>query len=288
MGIAVLSLYLIELRRPQLDAWPAVISSIGAPVGIAAGALTGGVISDVLGFSGQWIYVVVNVLLAGCLVGLLRSPKTTPRQRGLLASLRPVLAAPTSMGWLCAALSTAMVAAWSVGSLYQSLGSAMVATYLDHNGSLFAGVVVGMVIGLTTVGGPSFARVSPTTATFCSLLTITVGMIGMVLGLHLHDEPVFLVFSAVSGVGFGGATTGILRTVMAEVPSDEIGRFLTIVYLAGFVGSAFPAAIAAILDSHVGIRVALVGHASFVVAFAIVSSALLARVQMESSTTARG
>ena len=279
VGLPVLTIYLIELRVPRPDMWPALISSVGAPLGIAIGAFAAGVLTETLGFSGYWIYVVVNLSLACCLRGLLRSPSTTSRRVGGLDAFRPALSAPKGLRLLCAATGAAMVSAWSIGSLYQSLGAPMAVEYLGHQGPLFAGVVVGLVIGLTTVGGPLLARASHFNAAFCSLLMIVVGMMMMVRGLHLRSDVVFLAFSALSGISFGGATTAILRIVVAEVPTEEMSRFLTTLYLAGFIGSGLPSAVAAVAEPYVGVRAAVVGYAAFIAVFAVLAGALLTRVR---------
>jgi len=279
MGLPVLSIYLIELRSPRPDMWPALISSVGAPLGIAVGAFAAGVLTGPLGFSGYWIYVVVNLLLTCCLLGLLRSPSTTSRRVGGLTAFMPALSAPKGLRLLCVATGAAMVSAWSIGSLYQSLGAPMAVEYLDHQGPLFAGAVVGLVIGLTTVGGPLLAKTSHFNAAFCSLLMIVVGMMMMVRGLHLRSDVVFLIFSALSGISFGGATTAVLRIVVAEVPTDEMSRFLTTLYLTGFIGSGLPCAVAAVAEPYVGLRVAVVGYAAFIAVFAVLAVALLTRVR---------
>ena len=80
--------------------------------------------------------------------------------------------------------------------------------------------------------------------------------------------------SAVTGLGFGGAYLGALRSVMSTVPVDSRAATLSAVLTVSYAAFSVPAIIAGWAATRVGLRDAAIGYAIAVILVTFASMAI--------------
>jgi MFS family permease len=93
-AISALGSALIDLERAPGHG--VTVNSIAPTLGLALGAIGSSIISEHLPRPTETIYLVFLVLFVLEIVGIWAAPETVPSQPGALASMRPVLAVPSS------------------------------------------------------------------------------------------------------------------------------------------------------------------------------------------------
>ena len=82
----------------------------------------------------------------------------------------------------------------------------------------------------------------------------------------------YLVGSAIAGLGFGPSFAGSLRALAPLVGLTERGELLTAVYVTSYLGFSVPALAAGVLTTHIGLRATANGYAAVIVALALIAT----------------
>jgi predicted MFS family arabinose efflux permease len=106
-------------------------------------------------------------------------------------------------------------------------------------------------------------------------LVLIAGAVVTFVSIELGTPAVFLVGTAVAGLGFGPAFVGAYRTVVAFAVPDDRAGLITAVYVVSYLATGIPAVIGGIATSRYGLsRTALV-YSLVVAALAAVAVILL-------------
>jgi MFS family permease len=189
--------------------------------------------------------------------------------------MRPRLAVPPRQRSLFAGVVAAFVAAWTLGGFYQSLGPRFARDLLYGDTYVFAGLVVASVLAVTATGGPLTGALAPRRATLVGLATLAVGTVTLVWALSMHQTAAFFVASFVAGAGFGAATTGAMRSLLADVHNTEVAGIFSAVYLVSYLGAAVPAFLGGRLIPPFGLMKVTVGYAGLVLALALAAAVIV-------------
>lgn len=218
------------------------IASAAAPfAGTGLGALSAGIAVSYLPWPTHLIYLGLLAVLLLQSVGVLAVLAPTPTQPGLLRSLRPRVAVPSSARSAFAAAAPAAFAAWAVAGLFGSLGPAVLRAMAPQSPSVLGGFAlfeVAIVGSLATIAVRSWEGRRQLT---WGLSTVIVGIAALAVTIATGTVVGFVVVAVVVGVGLGSALQGSIRTTVPLVEAHERAGLLAAVYLVSYAGLGIPA-----------------------------------------------
>jgi MFS family permease len=123
-----------------------------------------------------------------------------------------------------------------------------------------------------------FRNSAPADAMLIGALALLAG-VGVTLGgIEAPSSVLFLLGTAVAGVGFGVAFLGGFRILSALAPPAERARMVATIYVVCYLSLSLPAIVAGVAATHSGLHDASLGYAAFVgVLSAIAVASALAR-----------
>lgn len=239
-----------------LDVHPergSLVNSIAPLTGMAAGAMLS---CALLVFqlaplhSGYLLLLGVFVLL---LIGLACTPETGLRRSGAWASLRPSIAVPPQARTAFWRVMPGNVAVWMVGGFYLSLMPSLLAQNTPTVSPWLSGI---SVAALTLSGAVAIllARRTAATPTLCAgALCLIVGMTLMLFAVHRASTGWLLAGACITGLGFGMAFLGALRSVLPLAKPHERAGLTAVFYIESYLANSVPAIIAGYLTQHLGL-----------------------------------
>jgi len=230
----------------------ATANAVAPAFGTATGGMLAGLLVQYLPAPTHLIYAVLGVVFILQGIGVALMAETIAPAPGALASLKPQFKLPAATrGPLLLALPV-LVASWALGGFYASLGPMLVRGMLGI-GSAFLGGLALFVLAAS--GGLAVLalqhRAPRAMMTFgASMLAAGVGIV--VLTLPLHSLAVFLVGTAVAGMGFMSGFQGAVRSIVLFAPPHERAGVLSIVFIVSYLSMGVPAIVAGALVTRHG------------------------------------
>ena len=183
------------------------------------------------------------LMLAAFVAGILAvavMPEPGGRRPGWLGSLRPQVRVPRAIGTTFIAALPSLIATWALSAFYLSLGPELAAQLLHSANLLWGGLAVFLLLGVGSVTAVAVAHIAPRACMVGGCLFLLAGA-GLTLGAVAGSVSVlFLLGTAVAGIGFGPAWTGAYRLLVSDVaPGDrpaggrDLHRRLPVVQRAG-------------------------------------------------------
>lgn len=174
-------------------------------------------------------------------------------------SLRPHISVPPEARGAFAVATPCLVAVWALAGFYLSLGPSLVAQQIHSHNLMWGGVLILLFTGLGAAGSVALAKGEPSSVMLGGCLVLIAGAVVTFVSIELGTPAVFLVGTAVAGLGFGPAFMGAFRAVVAlAVPGDRAG-LVTAIYVVSYLATGIPAVIGGIATSRYGLsRTALV------------------------------
>jgi MFS family permease len=274
---SALSAALIDLQ-PEGSTRAPVVNSFIPGFGLAVGAL---VTSALVQYAPAPTHLIWWLLLGGfalAILGVLAVPESVARHPGALRSLRPRLGVPRAcLGEFIAGVP-GLVALWALGGLYLSLGPSLAASITGSHNLLWGGVVIVLLAGVGSLSSLLFRNSAPADAVLWGALALLAGVGVTVGGIEAPSAVLFLLGTAVAGVGFGVAFLGGFRILSALAPPAERARMVATIYVVCYLSFSLPAIVAGVAATHSGLHDASLGYAAFVgVLSAIAAASALAR-----------
>jgi MFS family permease len=258
-----------------------VLNSITAFVGLTAGSLGAAILVTYAPDPRQLVYAVLLVLSALEAVILRAMPETAQPRAGALASLRPHVSVPAQARGALVRLTPVTIASWALGGFYFSLMPALVRVATGVSLPLVGGLVVGALTLSGAISVLSLRSVPPARMLRGGIPALAVGVAITLAGMRLQLVWLMLVGTVVSGLGFGAAFAGTMRTVLPLADSAERAGLLAAFYVEGYLSFSLPAVLAGLAVPMAGLTVtaAVYGAAVIVMALASLFAVGFARAQ---------
>ncbi|MGW0043144.1 MFS transporter [Rhodococcus sp. NPDC003348] len=239
----------------------ALASSLGGALGAALGPLIGGAVAQYLPDPLRTPYVLFLVGLVPAVIALCLLPRGD-RDRG--ARLLRLPAVPITIRRTFWISTIAVALAWGAVGLFQSVVPSWISGLLGVQ-NLVVGAFAAALVTLVSVATQAVSgRLAGRRAERLGLVTLAVGMVGLLIVDLTPSLALLFAVTAVVGVGHGLAFAGGLRSVNAAVlehaPGSQgavIGAFFAVSY----VGLAVPAICAGVAITAWGMRTAVIGLA---------------------------
>lgn len=268
-AMGVLGAGLLELEHPEMPGRGALVNSVAPMVGLALGGIACSAIVEWLVSPTRTVYLVLFTALALQLVGVLLSPETTARRPGAVRALRPKVGLPASARAAILVGTPATIACWSLGGLNLSLGPAVARAVTGWNSPLLGGFLVLLLAGTGSVAVYGLRRRDGRSTMFVGTIALTVGMAGSLYAIDTGQSATFLIATVVSGFGFGGAFSGVMRMVIPLVAPGERAGLLASMYVISYVAFSLPAVLAGLAVSRYGLLPTARVYAVVVLALAV-------------------
>jgi MFS family permease len=276
-GVATgtLSAVLLDLQ-PRPGRGPTV-SAVGPSLGLAAGALAAGALVQHGPAPRQLVFWLLLAAFLVAAAALAAVPETVPYSRGWLRAVRPRVGVPPAARATFLAVTPMVVAGWALTGFYLSLGPSLTANLTGGDDRLVAGLPLAAIFGAGAVGSLLTPRWTAARAVLIGAPLFVLGTGVTIAAVAAGQFWLYLVGSAIAGLGFGPSFAGSLRALAPLVGLTERGELLTAVYVTSYLGFSVPALIAGVLTTHIGLRATANGYAAVIVALALAATAAYAR-----------
>jgi MFS family permease len=168
-------------------------------------------------------------------------------------------------------LTPVTIASWALGGFYFSLMPSLVRVATG----VTLPIVGGLIVSALTLSGLSSVLALRTVSTgrilVAGIPALASGVAITLAGVHAQLVWLMLLGTIVSGIGFGAAFSGTMRTVMPLAQADERAGLLSAFYVAGYLSFSLPAVLTGFLAPIVGLRLAADVYGVAVIVMALAS-----------------
>jgi hypothetical protein len=221
----------------------------------------------------QLIFVVLLVLSTVEAAILWFMPETAELKPGALASLRPRVRVPPAALGTFASIAPVTIASWALGGFYFSLMPAVVRIATGTTLPVIGGVVVATLTFVGAVVVVAFRKVAPERMLRLGIVGLAVGVTITLAGVQSQRVWIMILGTVVSGMGFGSAFSGALRSLIPWAQPNERAALLSAFYVEGYLAFSLPAVLAGFLAPLVGLTRAADFYGVGVILLALVSLA---------------
>jgi hypothetical protein len=254
-----------------------VINSVTAFVGLTAGSLGSAALVTFAPDPTQLVYIVLLTLSAAELALLWHMPETTQSKSGALASLRPHVRVPMQARSALAQLTPVNIASWALGGFYFSLMPSLVRVATGATLPIVGGFVVAALTFSAAVAVLSLRRVRAQRMLLGGIPALALGVAITLFGGQTQFVVIMLLGTIVSGLGFGAAFSGTIRSVIPLAQADERAGLLSAFYVEGYLAFSLPAMLAGFLAPILGLPLAADIYGATVILLAVASLLAMAR-----------
>jgi hypothetical protein len=135
-----------------------------------------------------------------------------------------------------------------------SLGPQLSATLFQTHDAITSAIGVVVLASFASAAQLRFGRIAPWIAASAGSIALAAGTMLIVAALALGSPVVFLVGSAIGGVGFGLAFLGGLRALVAVIPNTHRAGVMSAFYLVAYASLSVPAVIAGVVVRRLGLE----------------------------------
>jgi MFS family permease len=248
-----------------------VLNSITAFGGLTAGSLGAAVLVTYAPDPRQLVYLVLLVLSAVEALILWSMPETAQLRAGALASLRPHISVPAQARDVLVRVTPVTIASWALGGFYFSLMPALVRVATGVSLPVVGGLVVSALTFSGAISVLSLRSAAPSRMLSGGIVALAVGVAITLAGVREQLVWLMLFGTVISGIGFGAAFSGTLRSVLPLARTDERAGLLAAFYVAGYLSFSLPAVLAGLAVPMVGLTVAAYVYGTAVIVMALAS-----------------
>lgn len=275
--ISALSAAVLDLAPRGRTATAALWNALSPGIGLALGALVSGVALDLTGQPLLDVFAPLTVVYVVLAALFLLAPETAPRRPGAWASLSFRLSIPAGIRADFWRAAPAVIAGWATGGLFLSLGATIVRTELGGEAHTWQGLSVAMLAGVGALTAFAMRRRRPRTTVIFGTAALASGTALSLLALGAGSLPFYLVATAITGMGFGTAFSGVVASLAPRIPATERADTFAVIFLLAYLAFGVPAVVAGALVGVVGLGPVCVGYGLVVIALAVVALVLRVR-----------
>jgi MFS family permease len=267
LATATLGATILDLDRSRGP----VLNSITAFAGLSAGSLGAAALVTYAPDPAQLVYFVLLAVSAIEAALLLRMPETAPAKPGAFQSLLPHVNVPVAARNALVQLTPVTIASWALGGFYFSLMPSLVRIATGATQPIVGGLVVSTLTlsGVTSV--LALRNIPPEKTVVAGIMALTSGVAITLAGAHTQLVVGMLAGTIVSGVGFGAAFSGAMRTILPLAKAEERAGLLSAFYVEGYLSYSLPAILAGSFAPMVGLTTAADGYGGAVILMALIS-----------------
>ena len=243
-AIGTLSAGIVSLAPPGRERLAGLLNALIPSIGLGLGALIAGAFAEYAPNPTVFVFVVVAAALAVLVILFGFAHESDERRDGALASLVPRVRVAASVRRSFVRATPSLFAPWAQMGLTLSLLVSLAAVQFGIRNHFESGLIVVVVCLAGTVSGFALRDVSPARSNNLGAIGLIVGIGVTLTGLYVGSLTVFVLGSALGGLGLGASMSGSIRTLSVLPAAHERGEFFAAVYVVGYLAFSVPAVIA--------------------------------------------
>ncbi len=211
---------------------------------------------------------------AAALVDL--QPPDNPALASLVNSAGPILslglgalASAALVQYAPIATLPILVAGWAVAGFYLSLGPSLALQLAASSNRVLGGLAIFLLADIGAISIVLVRSWATTRAMIVGEVILGAGLVVAVMAIALTSSILFFAATTVTGVGFGLAWFGVLRTLVALAAPTARAALLSAVFIVAYLALALPAVVAGYLATRVGLHDAALWYGAALVALTI-------------------
>lgn len=270
--------WIAELHPRGDRAAAALVAAVGNVLGIGLGPLLSGVIADVAPAPLRLPFVAFAMLVAGAVVVAVRLRETVERAVPVRAlELRPRFGVPREIRSRFVAPSLAGASIFAVFGFYSAIAPSFLGRELGHTSHALAGAIV-LELCLSAVGAILISRRrSNRTAMLGGLAVLIAGLAIVVIAEETRSFAVFVIATAVTGLGFGPGYRGSLEALNLIAPAERRAEVISSYFIFCYLGLSVPIVGIGLASAATSLATASTIFAATVALLALVALVLGAR-----------
>jgi hypothetical protein len=198
-------------------------------------------------------------------------PETAAGKPGALASLQPHVYVPVEARRALAQVTPVTIASWALGGFYFSLMPSLVRAATGVTVPMVGGLIVGALTLSGAVAVVSLRHVSAGRILVRGIPALALGVAITLLGVQTRLVGLMLIGTIVSGIGFGAAFSGAMKSVMPLARAHERAGLLSAFYVEGYLSFSLPAILTGFLAPMTGLPMAADVYGAAIISLAIAS-----------------
>lgn len=254
-----------------------LMNSVTAFAGLTAGSLGAAALVTYAPDPQQLVYLVLLALSAVEMLALWFMPETVMAKPGAFASLRPHVHVPAQARHPLFQVTPVTIASWALGGFYFSLMPSLVRVATGVTLPIVGGLVVGFLTFSGAVTVVALRNVAAARMLAGGIPALVTGVAITLAGVETQIVGLTLAGTVISGLGFGAAFAGAMKTVMQHAEPHERAGLLAAFYVEGYLSFSLPVILAGLLAPITGLPMAAYVYGAAVIALATASRLVTAR-----------
>jgi predicted MFS family arabinose efflux permease len=252
MATSPLAASFVDLQPANRPTLAAVVNSATPILGLALGALASAVLVQYGPDPLHLIYwlMLIGFVLAAAGIALMPEPA---QHRSPLRLLPRVAVEPAVRPAFLAALPS-LIAGWAVGGFYLSLGPSLALQLAGSTNRVLGGVAIAAIAGVGAISIVAVRSWQPRRAMAVGAPALVAGLALTVTAVALNAPVFFFVATALTGVGFGVAWLGVLRSLVGLAAPTERGALLAAIFIVAYLSFSLPAVAAGYGVTRIGLH----------------------------------
>ena len=287
-AMGAISAALLDLQ-PRSKPWlGALTGAVGPMVGLALGALSAGLLVDYGPDPTRLVFWLLLAAFVAAALAVLVVPETVRSDGAWRRSLRPRLGVPRETRAAFIAAIPCVTATWALGGLILSLGGSLTSGVLGESSRVAAAMPIVVTTGISAVVSVRL-RETPARATARGGLVALILGVGLALAaLALESNALFLLGSAIAGLGFGPAFAGVFRVLTGLAPVEQRAALVSAVLTVSYLAFSVPAVVAGAAIPDLGLRETAEIYGGVLIALALLALALSGELEDSPAQTRIG
>jgi len=253
-GIATgaLGAALVDLQPPEHPALASLVNSAGPILSLGIGALASAVLVQYAPDPLHLIYWVTLLAFIAALAVVAMMPEPGVRRSGV--RWMPRISVERAVRREFVATLPILVAGWAVAGFYLSLGPSLASQLAASSNRVLGGLAIFLLADIGAVAIVLTRSWATTRAMMVGGVILGAGLVAAVAAIALASPLLFFSATALTGVGFGPAWLGVLRTLVALAAPTARAALLAAVFVVAYLALALPAVIAGFLATRIGLH----------------------------------
>jgi MFS family permease len=287
VAMGAISAALLDLQPPTRPRLGALLAVTAPLAGLAAGALATGLLVQYGPDPTRLVFWLLLGAFAIAALGAAAIPETVRRDGPWLHSLKPRVAVPASLRGPFIATIPCLTATWALGGLVLSLGPSLTARVLGDASHTAGGLPIFVMAGVSAFASVWLRDAHARTTARGGLLALIAGIALALLALGEGSTALFLVATAIAGLGFGPAFGGAFRALSTLAPADQRAGLVSSVLTVSYLSFSLPAIAAGVAVTQLGLHTTADIYGVALIALAAIALGLSARLDDPQASSAR-
>ena len=243
---------LVDLQPPDNPALASLVNSAGPILSLGIGALASAVLVQYAPDPLHLVYWLTLLAFIAALAAVAVMPEPGARRSGV--RWVPRISVEPAVRREFVATLPILVAGWAVAGFYLSLGPSLASQLAASSNRVLGGLAIFLLADIGAVAIVLTRSWATARAMMVGGVILGAGLVVAVAAIALSSPLLFFAATALTGVGFGPAWLGVLRTLVGLAAPTARAALLAAVFVVAYLALALPAVIAGFLATRIGLH----------------------------------